>query len=409
MKRLSSTHVIVLTGTPVENKIEELYSIISFIDPYALGPVYRFLEMHQIRDSLGKIVGYRELNTIQALLSDICIRRRKKDVLKELPERIDRQLFVTMTDEQTSAHQKYAEAVSRLVSKWKRVGFLDEKDRMRLMLSLNCMRMLTDSTYILDEESRHDTKIDELLCIIEDVLASGEEKMVVFSQWERMTRLVQVELERRGIGFVHLHGGVPSRKREGLLSTFRADPACRIFLSTDAGGVGLNLQSASIVVNLDLPWNPAVLEQRIGRVYRHGQGRRVSVVNLISRGSIEERMLDVLQFKSSLFSGIFDGGSDEVMLGESTFKRFMRDVESIADTPQSVDTASGGTGARSCLRQVADHTTATMFAPPTVHVPQTLFENDAKTDLLGTDVQSTRGGILAATFRMLGTLLRRWF
>jgi len=411
VKRLASRYAIVLTGTPIENKLEELYSILSFIDPYKLGPVYRFLETHQIKDANGKVTGYRELDKIQNVLADVVIRRRKKDVLKELPERTDRHVFVTMTDMQKEGHEEYVATVARLVHKWKRSGFLDEKDRKRLMVSLNCMRMLADSTYILDQISRHDTKIDELLHIVDDVLA-GDEKMVVFSQWERMTRLVQQELEKRGIGFVSLHGSVPSKKREGLLSTFRDDPRCRVFLSTDAGGVGLNLQSASVVVNLDLPWNPAVLEQRIGRVYRHGQGRRVSVINLISRGSIEERMLDVLKFKSSLFAGIFDGGENDVHMGESTFKRFMRDVERIADSPKAVHSASGvgvGHAKREQAKQLNEHIAAAISPAPAAERQLHALEKEIEGNSRDTIVRPENDGIIAAAFRIFGTLLRRWF
>lgn len=411
VKRIASRHAIVLTGTPIENKLEELYSILSFIDPHKLGPVYRFLETHQIKDENGKVTGYRELNKVQNVLADVVIRRRKKDVLKELPERTDRHVFVTMTDMQMSGHQEHAERVSRLVHKWKKLGFLDEKDRKRLMIALNCMRMLADSTYILDEESRHDTKIDELMHILDDVFDTGTEKSVVFSQWERMTRLVQAQLESRGIGFVHLHGSVPSRKRAGLLSTFRDDPACRVFLSTDAGGVGLNLQSASIVVNLDLPWNPAVLEQRIGRVYRHGQGKPVSVVNLISRGSIEERMLDVLKFKSSLFSGVFDGGETEVMMGESTFKRFMRDVEGIArpaESKRSANDADQQTHQKK-TEHADEHAQKAVSRAPAMERQPRSPEEEIEARSRETNVRPENFGIIAVAFRIFGTLFGRWF
>lgn len=333
VKQIASKYAVVLTGTPIENKLEELYSIIQFIDPFKLGPLYKFLAEHQILDGAGKVVGYRELNKIQTLLSDIVIRRTRKNVLKQLPGRTDKNLFVPLTHEQADIHQEYAEVVSRLVSKWRRFWFLDEKDRQRLLISLNCMRMVSDSTYILDQETRYDTKIGELMSILEDILVAEDIKVVVFSQWERMTRLVGIELKGRQVGFAHLHGSVPSYKRKALLADFHNNPTCRVFLSTDAGGVGLNLQCASSVINLDLPWNPAVLEQRIGRIYRHGQKRPVNVINLVSQDSIEQRMLDVLKFKSSLFAGVLDGGEDRIFMGEDKFKRFMGHVEQVASAP----------------------------------------------------------------------------
>ncbi len=330
VKKIESTYAIVLTGTPIENRLEELYSIIQFIDPFKLGPLYKFLDEHQIHDENGKVVGYRELNQIRTLLTDIILRRTKKGVMSQLPKRTDKYLFVPLTSEQAKIHSEYADMVARLVHKWRRFGFLDEKDRQRLLLGLNCMRMVSDSTYILDQQTRYDTKINELMSILDDVFEVNEEKVVVFSQWERMTRLVAIELENRKVKYAYLHGGIPSHKRKALLDEFRENLACRLFLSTDAGGVGLNLQTASLLINLDIPWNPAVLEQRIGRIHRHGQKRNVNIINLVSRQSIEERLLDVLKFKSSLFAGVLDNGDNQIFMGEDRFKRFMKSVEQVA-------------------------------------------------------------------------------
>ncbi|MEK7097941.1 MAG: DEAD/DEAH box helicase, partial [Patescibacteria group bacterium] len=333
VKKIQSKYALVLTGTPIENKLEELYSIVQFLDPFKLCPLYKFLSDHQIHDESGKVVGYRQLNQISKILSDTVIRRTKKQVMSQLPKRTDKNLFVPLTEKQAEIHSEYADKVARLVNKWKRFGFLDEKDRQRLLMALNCMRMVSDSTYILDQETRHDTKIAELMSIIDNVLATKEEKIVIFSQWERMTRLVKAELENRKVSLSYLHGGIPSHKRKFLLDDFHNNPACKVFLSTDAGSVGLNLQCASFMVNLDLPWNPAVLEQRIGRIYRHGQKKNVNVINLISKESIEERLLSVLEFKSSLFSGALDNGEDEIFMGKSKFKRFMNSVEEVSNAP----------------------------------------------------------------------------
>ena len=125
------------------------------------------------------------------------------------------------------------------------------------------------------------------------------------------------------------HGGVASKERRDLITQFKQDPDCRLFLSTDAGGVGLNLQNASTVVNMDLPWNPAVLDQRVGRVHRLGQHRPVRVVNFVAQGTIEQGMLSVLSFKQSMFAGVLDGGANEVFLGGSRLKRFMDSVDKV--------------------------------------------------------------------------------
>src|SRR5262249_34519635 len=120
-----------------------------------------------------------------------------------------------------------------------------------------------------------------------------------------------------------------SSKRKDLVDQFREDPNCRVFLATNAGGVGLNLQHANVVINMDLPWNPAVLEQRIGRVHRLGQTQPVSVVNFVAQGTIEEGMLGVIAFKKNLFAGVLDGGESSVFMGGSKLKKFIETVDKI--------------------------------------------------------------------------------
>lgn len=333
LKQLDSQYAIVLTGTPLENRLEELHSIVEFINPYKLGVLFRFLDKHQIKDDItGKVLGYHKLNDIKGVLDDVLIRRTKKEILKQLPERIDKNYFVEVTKEQWDIHQDYDLIVKRIVHKWRKLGFLPEKDRQRLMISMACMRMVSDSTYILDQKTRHDKKIDELVIILKEIFESSDDKVVIFSQWERMTRLVGRELKEMNVDFEYLHGGIPSAKRKDLIDNFRDIESKRVFLSTDAGGVGLNLQSANVIINLDLPWNPAVLEQRIGRVHRLGQQKPVRVINFISKGTIEHRILGLISFKKSIFEGVLDGGEDRVIMDESKFSKLMKSVEELNNT-----------------------------------------------------------------------------
>lgn len=339
IKKLQSEYCIVLTGTPLENKLEELYSIVQFIDPFRLGALYRFLHDHQITDTeTGKVIGYKNLNAVGDVLSDILIRRTKKEVLHQLPDRQDKNLFVPMTKEQSLVHGEAYDLVCRLVSKWRRMGFLNEKDRQRLLINLNIMRMVCDSTFIIDQKTRHDTKIDELMNLLDEIFSMEGEKVVIFSQWERMTRLVAQELDDLGIKYENLHGGVPAKDRKELLNNFLHDPESRVFLSTDAGGVGLNLQSAAWLINLDIPWNPAVLEQRIARIYRLGQKKKVNIVNLVATGTIEHKMLDVLKFKSSMAAGVLDNGDDEIMMQDDKFNEFMNQMaEVMTEKPEHLE------------------------------------------------------------------------
>lgn len=332
VKKIQSPYCIVLTGTPLENRLEELVSLVEYVDRYRLGPTYQFLNDHQIQDENGRVVGYQNLDGVGKTLEPILLRRQKSEVLSQLPQRLEKNFFVSMTPQQSEHHEENRVIVGRIIHKWRNYRYLSESDQRRLMIALQRMRMACDGTYLLDEETDFSVKPDELVILLEECLEDPKTKVVIFSQWLRMHELIVRRLEARGWGHVVFHGGVDSRKRKGLIDQFREDPECRIFLSTDAGGVGLNLQHANVVMNMDLPWNPAVLEQRIGRVHRLGQTQPVRVINFVAERSIEEGMLSILAFKQSLFSGILDGGQKEVFLGESRLNRFMKTVEAATET-----------------------------------------------------------------------------
>jgi superfamily II DNA or RNA helicase len=328
VKKIQSPYAVVLTGTPLENRLEELISIVQFVDRYRLGPTFKLLHEHQVRDPVGKVVGYRDLDRIGKTLEPVLLRRHKDEVLDQLPERIDNNVFVPMTDAQRDCHDENKEIVARIVQKWRRYRFLSEADQRRLMTALQRMRMACDSTYLVDHTTDHGKKADEAVMLLDELFEQDGTKVVVFSQWLRMHELLLRRLTDRAYEHILFHGGVPGPKRKALIDRFREDERCRVFLSTDAGGVGLNLQHASVVLNMDLPWNPAVLEQRVGRVHRLGQRQPVRVVNFIAQGTIEEGMLSVLKFKKSLFAGVLDGGEKEVFLSGSRLSKFMETVES---------------------------------------------------------------------------------
>lgn len=337
LKRIESQYAIVLTGTPLENRLEELISIVQFVDQHRLGPTWRLLHDHQMRDEAGRVVGYRDLDRIGATLAPIMLRRRKAEVLDQLPARVDNTFFVPMSEQQVAHHNENGETVRRIVQRWRKTGFLSDGDQRRLTCSLQNMRMSCNSTYLLDHETDHGAKADELATLLDEWFEQPDAKVVIFSQWVRTHELIIRRLQARGWDYVLFHGGVPSEKRPALVDRFRDDPECRIFLSTDAGGVGLNLQhAAAIIVNMDLPWNPAVLEQRIGRVHRLGQTRSVQVVNFVAKGTIEEGMLSVLAFKKSLFAGVLDGGESAVFMNGTRLSKFM---ESVAEVTGAMDQA----------------------------------------------------------------------
>jgi SNF2 family DNA or RNA helicase len=366
VKKLQSKYALVLTGTPLENKMQELYSLVQFIDPLQLGSLYNFIAAHEQIDETGKVVGYKNLHEVKERLQHILLRRTKKQVLSQLPARIDKNLFVDITNEQKIIHQEYAEIVMKLVTRWRKMGFLKEEDRQRLMICLNMMRMVCNSTYILDQQTNHQTKLDELFNILTEIIDTSDEKIVIFSQWERFTRLIALELDRLKICYANLNGTIPSTKRKALFDRFNNDAGCRIFLSTDAGGVGLNLQAGSYLINMDLPWNPAVLEQRIGRIYRQGQTRNVNIINFVAQNTIEHGMLGKLKFKAALAEGVLDNGESNIFVGDSKFNVFMQGVEGLF-TDAKLTTSH---------IDIAQEEAVAMEQPTTEKATETLYQDD---------------------------------
>lgn len=316
VKRLRSRYAFVLTGTPLENRLDELYSVFQFLDPKILGPLWRFNQLYfqvQRRPSGSyKVLGYKNLDELRHRIGPYVLRRTRDEVLHDLPERIDSNFFVEMTDRQWNAYEGFQQTVARLIATARRRP-LTPKEHQILLGSLVKMRIICNALALHDpdlspkERERTAPKLRELKHILDDEVASNGHKAIVFSQWTGMLELTEPVLGRLSLGHVKLTGDVPTPKRGELIERFFEDDDCRVFLSTDAGGVGLNLQAASLVINLDLPWNPAVLEQRIARAHRHGQPRTVNVINLIAQGTIEERMLDTLAAKRNVFAGVFGG------------------------------------------------------------------------------------------------------
>jgi len=311
IKTIPKTHALVLTGTPLENKLEDVYSIVQFLDPDLLAPLWDFAGQHFLisRKKKNHIAGYANLGALHEKLKGIVIRRKKEEVLTELPDEVVSNYYIELSDEQKKIHGGYLSSLLPLLSK----KFLTPMDIQRIQQLLLLSRMVCDSTYLIDKKTHISPKLKEFKSIIHDLSVENNRKVVVFSEWTRMNFLIAKHLSDAGIPFVELSGKVPVHKRQDLIDEFSTNPDCKVFLSSDAGGTGLNLQAADCVINFELPWNPAKLNQRIGRVNRIGQKSGcVNVVNLIAKESIEERILAGIQLKTELFQGVFDGTTDSV-------------------------------------------------------------------------------------------------
>lgn len=307
LKGLKSKFALVLSGTPLENRLEELYSVVSFIDDRRLGPGFRFFNRHRAIDDKGKVLGYKNLAQLRENLKPILLRRTRDSVQLELPPRTIDIVRITPTDEQRVMHQSHLRVVSSIVRK----PFISEMDLLRLRQALLMCRMAADSSFLVTkEEPAYSSKLDYLDELIERLMDEEGRKVVLFSEWTTMLNLIEPLLTKRKIEFVRLDGSVPQKLRPALVQEFQTNPECRFFLTTNAGSTGLNLQAANTVINVDLPWNPAVLEQRIARAHRMGQTQPVQVFVLVTEQTIEENLLRTLSAKKDLALAALDSESE---------------------------------------------------------------------------------------------------
>jgi hypothetical protein len=357
VKRLEAPWRLVLTGTPMENRLDELASILECVDDHALEPRWRLGPWHAtLADGEREVVGARNLDTLRARVAPSLLRRVREDVLDQLPPRRDVRVPVAMTPEQIALHDDHDVPIIQLMAAARRRP-LRQPEFLRLMSLLTQQRILCNGIAQRDFEavwptldgraptepllaSLHSPKLGELREIMKGVLATTGRKVVVFSQWRRMLRLaswaVSDLLASAGARAVFFTGEESQKRRTQNVVDFHDDPTTRVLFASDAGGVGLNLQrAASACINLDLPWNPAVLEQRIGRIYRLGQESPVDIYNLVAEPGIESRIAGVVADKRALFSGLFDGACDSVEFDRAG--SFLSRLETLVKPPELPD------------------------------------------------------------------------
>jgi superfamily II DNA or RNA helicase len=322
VKGLASRFALVLTGTPLENRLDDLHSVVEFVDPHALGPQFRFFHRHRKLDEDGKLAGYKNLDGLRERLKPILLRRTRESVKLDLPARTTEIVRVAPTSQQKELHDSHMKVVAQIVRK----PYLTDMDLLRLRMALLMCRMAANGTFLVDKVAPGwSTKLERLDELFEEIAREPDRKVVLFSEWTTMLDLIEPLLHKRKLAFVRLDGSVPQKQRAELVARFQSDPKTRLFLSTNAGSTGLNLQAANTIINVDLPWNPAVLEQRIARAHRMGQSRNVSVFLLVTEGTLEENLLTTLAAKRDLALAALDVESQvaevDVRTGAEELKR----------------------------------------------------------------------------------------
>ena len=289
-----------LTGTPLENALVELYSIFDWIDYDILGPWKQFKTHHLVYGGYrGKqVVGHKDLPALHEQIRNYMLRRHKREVLADLPSVTSNNYYVFLSKVERETYN----IIRKDLEKYYRLfrASRGETGSGEVLARLTYLRECCDHQKLVSDKDES-SKLDELLEIIEEL---GDDKTVIFTEYEQMLHLIAEKLQ---IGHAELFGAMDQQQRIQSISAFNDDPDCRIFLSTEAGGLGVNLQVASVLVNFELHWNPARLQQRIGRLHRIGQKSTVTCINLVARDTVEEKVLEVINDKSDLFRNVVDG------------------------------------------------------------------------------------------------------
>lgn len=299
MKTINAKRRFALTGTPIENSLMELWSIFDFIMPNYLYDEKRFTSRYFRRLEEGPEI-IQELNR---LIKPFILRRYKKNVIKELPDKIEKRLYVPLSDEQTKVYEAYSKYVKDIIAK--KVEDLEfTRSKIEILSYITKLRQLClDPSVVMEEYNGDSGKIDSLMELLEQSVCENH-KVLVFSQFTSVLKNIGKTLEKNNFRYSYLDGSIPSIDRMKMVEEFNNGENSVFLISLKAGGTGLNLTSADIVIHFDPWWNPAVEDQATDRAHRIGQENVVEVIKLIAKGTIEEKIVDLQDTKRELISKI---------------------------------------------------------------------------------------------------------
>ncbi|MCI0692903.1 DEAD/DEAH box helicase [candidate division KSB1 bacterium] len=295
---LQSNHRLVLTGTPVENNTVELWSQFSFLNPGMLGNLSYF--QNSFSAPIERYGDEGAAKLLKKMISPFLLRRTKEEVVKELPPKSEQVYYCAMSDSQKRLYQQVRDQYrAEIMNMIDTTGLQDA--RFKVLQGLTKLRQLACHPHLIFENGNYDSgKFDSFLELLREIVAEGH-KVLVFSQFVRMLKIVADEMKKEKIAFEVLTGA--TRDRQACVTRFQEDPKTKVFLiSLKAGGLGLNLTAADYVMIYDPWWNPAAERQAIDRAHRIGQSKNVFVYKMITRDTVEEKILELQKRKANLVS-----------------------------------------------------------------------------------------------------------
>ncbi len=327
IKKIKAKCKIALTGTPVENNITEIWSIFDFIMPGYLHNVLKFREKYNIKDVDED--GIKILKTLNYQISPFILRRKKKDVIKSLPEKIENKVYIDLPDVQKKLYVKVLNDTKKEMDELiKNGGF--QKSRMKILQLLTKLRQLCiDPNVLYTNYNGEAIKLEELLRIVKENIANGH-KILIFSSFKRVLENVKKMFNNHGISSYTINGDVKSKDRAMLVEAFNKDNTNCFLITLKAGGTGLNLTGADVVIHLDIWWNPAVEDQATDRAHRIGQANTVNVIKLVTNGTIEEKIIELQEKKKILSENLIEGNTSSnnlTSLTEEDIKNLLGQIQ----------------------------------------------------------------------------------
>lgn len=303
VKALSARQRFALTGTPVENRLSELWSIFDFLMPGLLGSYDRFRDRYEqpIIDGDDEVA-----ERLRQAVGPFIMRRLKSDVLRDLPDKLEQVVYARMEGEQRRLYDGHEQALR--LSLTKQVDAEFSRGKMQVLAELTRLRELCcDPRLVYEDYDGPSCKLETVVELVGRVVDAGE-KMLVFSQFTSYLALIEAELDRQGVAHYKITGATPKRRRLELVDAFNADDTPVFLISLKAGGTGLNLTGASVVVHADPWWNSAAQDQATDRAHRIGQTKQVTVYKVIARDTVEDRILALQESKADLADQVVGKG-----------------------------------------------------------------------------------------------------
>lgn len=314
--KINSKVNFALTGTPVENNILELWSIFDFVIPGYLDSLSKFKKTYKeaiVNPNSSKI------NNLREIIAPFLLRRTKKEVLTELPEKMESNVFVTLSSEQKQLYLSYVKQAKKEMKKFDK----NENNRIKILAILTKLRQICNSPALFKEDySGEVAKIEVLKDLMPDITENGH-RLLIFSQFVGTLKEIEKELTNMGIEYFYIDGNVKSKERVEICNRFNDGERQVVLISLKAGGTGLNLVGADVVIHYDPWWNIAVENQASDRAYRIGQKKSVQVIKLVTEGTIEEKIIKIQEKKRQLSENLLESKDGEKVLFEMSDKELM--------------------------------------------------------------------------------------